>query len=103
MTPDPPRPPHYPPRAASHYALDAIRRKAQVADLKAQRLRQPEPGIFCATYPLPAGLGEPTERSYRTSSPVLGLPVEVLEWHDKDTGKRTVIHRFRVRIHGFDP
>ena len=39
---------------------------------------------------------------YNPASPVLGLPTEVLVWRDPETGKRTVIHRFRVRIHGFD-
>lgn len=90
-----------PPRAATYANLDTARRKAQDAEDDAKRSRQPEPGIYCATYPLP-DLGPPTERMYNPASPVLGLPVEVLEWRDKDTGKRTVIHRFRCRIHGYD-
>ena len=65
------------------------------------RLREPEPGIKAASYPLP-DLGPPDEREYRTASPVLGLPTEILTWRDKETGKQVVLHRFRVGIHGFD-
>lgn len=96
-----PRHPLAPPRAASWDKLDEARRRAQERYATSLRLREPEPGIKAASYPLP-DLGEPTEHSYRSASPVLGLPVEVLEWRDKDTGKRTVLHRFRVPIHGFD-
>ena len=63
---------------------------------------EPEPGIKHATYPLPAHLGKPTERMFNPSSPVLGLPTEVLIWRNPVTRKRTVIHRFRCRIQGFD-
>ena len=98
---DPRRHPEAPPRAASWEKLDEKRKQAQDAHAHALAVRQPEPGIYCRSYPLP-DLGEPTEREYRTASPVLGLPVEVLTWRDPETGKQTVIHRFRVGIHGFD-
>lgn len=99
--PDDPRHVEAPPRRATYDGLDVARRQAQEKVRLALACGQPEPGIFCRSYPLP-DLGEPTEREYRAASPVLRLPVEVLTWKDPDTGKQTVIHRFRVGIHGFD-
>ena len=98
---DPKRHPLAPPRQASWDRLDEARQRAQSIQSLALAVREPEPGIKCRSYPLP-DLGEPTEREYRAASPVLGLPVEVLTWKDPETGKQTVIHRFRVGIHGFD-
>ncbi len=64
------------------------------------RLREPEPGIKAASYPLP-DLGPPDERLCG-SSPLLGLPFEELIWKSRDSGRSTVFRRFRVRIHGHD-
>lgn len=94
--------PARPPRASTYEGLDALRRHAQDVEADAKARHMPEPGIFCNSYPLPTDLGEPDEREYRTASPRLGLPTEILTWRDKDTGKKTVIHRFRVGVHGFD-
>ena len=99
---DPNRHPLAPPRRASYEKLDAARQQAQSIQSLALAAGQPEPGIFCRSHPLP-DLGEPTEREYRTASPRLGLPVEILTWRDPETGKVIkVFHRFRVGIHGFD-
>ena len=100
--PDDHRHPSAPPRQASWAKLDEARRQAQEEVRLTLAAGQPEPGIYCRSHPLPEDLGEPTERAYRTASPVLGLPVEVLTWKDPDTGKQTVIHRFRVGINAFD-
>ncbi len=99
---DPRRHPEAPPRSSTHEGLDEARRQQQEKVRLALAAGQPEPGIYCRSHPLPEDLGEPTERAYRTASPVLGLPVEVLTWKDPDTGRQTCIHRFRVGIHGFD-
>ena len=98
---DPRRHPEAPPRSGSFESLDVARRREQEKVQLALAAGTPEPGIYCRSHPLPADLGEPTEREYRTASPVLGLPVEILTWRDKD-GKQTCVHRFRVGIHGFD-
>lgn len=83
--------------------MDAARRRAQDAEADAKVRHEPERGIKCRTYPLPVDLGEPTEREYRTASPRLGLPVEILTWRDLETGKVIkVLHRFRVGVHGYD-
>ena len=100
---DPNRHPEAPPRRATYESLDAARRQAQEKVRLALACGQPEPGIFCRSHPLPEDLGEPTEREYRTASPRLGLPVEILTWRDPNTGKVIkVFHRLRVGVHGFD-
>ena len=100
---DPRRHPEAPPRSGSYEGLDAARQRAQEKVRLALAVGQPEPGIFCRSHPLPEDLGEPTERDYRTASPVLGLPTEILTWRDPGTGKVIkVIHRLRIGVHGFD-
>ena len=100
---DPRRHPEAPPRSGSYEGLDVARRREQEKGQLALAAGTPEPGIYCRSHPLPADLGEPTEREYRTASPVLGLPVEILTWRDPNTGKVIkVFHRLRVGVHGFD-
>ena len=91
--------PDRPLRASTYAALDALRRRAQEDEEEAKRLRQPEPGIYAATYPIP-DLGEPTERLLG-SSPLLGLPFETLIWKVA-CGPAVVFRRMKVRCHGFD-
>ena len=93
------RHPFAPPRSATYHGLDAARRRSQSVQSLALRRREPEPGIKCATYPLP-DLGPPTERLYG-SSPILKLPFEELLWK-VEGGPAVVFRRFKVRIHNFD-
>ena len=97
--PDGVRHPEAPPRQATWNQLDDARRRAQSIQSLALAARCPEPGIHCATHPLPLQT-PPTERLPGTS-PILGLPFETLVWK-VEGGPAVVFRRMKVRIHGYD-